>query len=109
VCRGWCGWRQEWGVKTIKLVTFVASPEGIKAFEEEHPDVDIVTCAIDEGLGLFLAPRSPHPVLPACGHECGQACGRELTPRGMWAQARTLPHATGSLLPPGEKRMRRSC
>eukprot|EP00918_Siedleckia_nematoides_P052408 GHVU01114520.1.p1 GENE.GHVU01114520.1~~GHVU01114520.1.p1 ORF type:complete len:208 (-),score=36.96 GHVU01114520.1:192-815(-) len=41
---------KEWGVKTIKLVTFVASPEGIKAFEEEHPDVDIVTCAIDEGL-----------------------------------------------------------
>jgi uracil phosphoribosyltransferase len=29
----------------------VASPEGIKAFEEEHPDVDVVTCAIDEGLG----------------------------------------------------------
>jgi uracil phosphoribosyltransferase len=39
-------------VSKIKLVTFVASPEGIKAFEEEHPDVDVVTCAIDEGLGM---------------------------------------------------------
>ena len=41
---------KEWGVPKIKLVTFVASPEGIKSFEQEHPDVDIVTAAIDEGL-----------------------------------------------------------
>merc|ERR1712216_14062 len=41
---------KEWGVAKIKLVTFVASPEGIKSFEQEHPDVDIVTAAIDEGL-----------------------------------------------------------
>lgn len=42
---------QEWGVSNIKLVTFVSSPEGIKDFQDEHPDVDIVTGSIDEGLG----------------------------------------------------------
>jgi uracil phosphoribosyltransferase len=40
-----------WGVKNIKLVTFVASPEGIKSFTEEHPDVDVFAASIDEGLG----------------------------------------------------------
>ena len=35
----------------IKLVTFVSSPEGIKALHEEFPDVDIVTGSIDAGLG----------------------------------------------------------
>jgi len=38
-------------VPKIKLVTFVSSPEGIRAFEIEHPDVDIITGSIDEGLG----------------------------------------------------------
>eukprot|EP00284_Hemiselmis_tepida_P017287 CAMPEP_0174916360 /NCGR_PEP_ID=MMETSP1355-20121228/1779_1 /TAXON_ID=464990 /ORGANISM="Hemiselmis tepida, Strain CCMP443" /LENGTH=208 /DNA_ID=CAMNT_0016161361 /DNA_START=29 /DNA_END=652 /DNA_ORIENTATION=- len=41
---------KEWGVQKIKLCVIVASPEGIKAFHEEHPDVDIVTGSIDEGL-----------------------------------------------------------
>mmetsp|Transcript_18824 Transcript_18824/g.45335 ORF Transcript_18824/g.45335 Transcript_18824/m.45335 type:complete len:208 (+) Transcript_18824:35-658(+) len=41
---------KEWGVKNIKLCTFVASPEGLAAFEAEHPDVPIIVGAIDQGL-----------------------------------------------------------
>lgn len=46
---------KDWGVQKIKLVTFVSSAEGIKAFQLEHPDVDIITGAIDAGLG----PQAP--------------------------------------------------
>lgn len=38
------------GAKTIKLVVLVSAPEGVKAVQDEHPDVDIFTAALDEGL-----------------------------------------------------------
>lgn len=38
------------GVKTIKLVVLVAAPEGIEAVLAADPEVQIYTCAIDEGL-----------------------------------------------------------
>lgn len=38
------------GVKTIKLVVLVAAPEGIEAVLKADPEVEIYTCAIDEGL-----------------------------------------------------------
>lgn len=38
------------GAKTIKLVCLVGVPEGIKAVQEKHPDVDIYLAAEDEGL-----------------------------------------------------------
>ena len=38
------------GAKTIKLVCLVAAPEGVKAVEEAHPDVDIYLAALDEKL-----------------------------------------------------------
>ncbi|MBS9337573.1 uracil phosphoribosyltransferase [Fructobacillus parabroussonetiae] len=38
------------GATQIKLITLVSAPEGIKAVQEAHPDVTIVTAAIDEGL-----------------------------------------------------------
>mmetsp|Transcript_10134 Transcript_10134/g.19759 ORF Transcript_10134/g.19759 Transcript_10134/m.19759 type:complete len:160 (+) Transcript_10134:3-482(+) len=41
---------KDWGVKRIKLVSFVASPEGIKAVQDAHPDVEIVVGSIDDGL-----------------------------------------------------------
>ncbi|MCX7846310.1 MAG: uracil phosphoribosyltransferase [Dictyoglomaceae bacterium] len=37
-------------VKNIKFVCLIASPEGIKALESSHPDIDIYTVAIDEYL-----------------------------------------------------------
>ncbi len=38
------------GVKKIKFLCIIAAPEGIKAVEEKHPDVQIYTAAIDEKL-----------------------------------------------------------
>jgi uracil phosphoribosyltransferase len=37
-------------VKNIKFVCIIAAPEGIKAFQEVHPDVEIYTAAVDEYL-----------------------------------------------------------
>lgn len=38
------------GAKSIKLVCLVGAPEGVKAVEEAHPDVDIFLAALDEKL-----------------------------------------------------------
>ena len=41
---------KEHGATDIQLVCVVAAPEGIRRLAEEHPDVRVVTAAIDEGL-----------------------------------------------------------
>lgn len=38
------------GAKDIKMLAVLAAPEGIQAFHEEHPDVEIFVAAIDEKL-----------------------------------------------------------
>ncbi|MEY8463094.1 uracil phosphoribosyltransferase [Streptococcus merionis] len=38
------------GVTNIKFVCLVAAPEGVKALQDAHPDVDIYTAALDEKL-----------------------------------------------------------
>lgn len=38
------------GAKSIKLVCLISAPEGIKAVEEAHPDIDIFTASIDSHL-----------------------------------------------------------
>jgi len=38
------------GAKSIKLVNLIAAPEGIKAVQDAHPDVDIYVAAVDEKL-----------------------------------------------------------
>ena len=38
------------GAKSIKFVCLVAAPEGVKAFREAHPDVDIYSASLDEYL-----------------------------------------------------------
>ena len=38
------------GAKNIKFVCLLAAPEGIKAFNEAHPDVALYTAAIDDHL-----------------------------------------------------------
>ncbi|MDH3379690.1 MAG: uracil phosphoribosyltransferase, partial [Gammaproteobacteria bacterium] len=38
------------GAKNMKFVCLLAAPEGIKAFNEAHPDVELYTAAIDEHL-----------------------------------------------------------
>jgi uracil phosphoribosyltransferase len=41
---------KEAGPGRIKLVCLLAAPEGIRHFQEHHPDVPLFTAAIDEGL-----------------------------------------------------------
>jgi len=41
---------KQWGVKKIKYVGLIAAPEGIKAMQTAHPDIDIHIAAIDERL-----------------------------------------------------------
>lgn len=41
---------KRWGVKKIKFVGLIAAPEGIKAMQNAHPDIDIYVAAIDERL-----------------------------------------------------------
>ena len=38
------------GYTNIRLMCLVASPQGVKAVQEMHPDVDIFLAALDEGL-----------------------------------------------------------
>jgi uracil phosphoribosyltransferase len=41
---------KEAGARDIKFVCLLAAPEGIERFQEAHPDVPIITAAIDEQL-----------------------------------------------------------
>lgn len=41
---------KRWGVNKIKFVGLIASPEGIKAMQDAHPDIDIYIAAIDDHL-----------------------------------------------------------
>lgn len=38
------------GAQSIKLMSILAAPEGIKAVQDAHPDVEIVTAAVDSHL-----------------------------------------------------------
>lgn len=41
---------KERGAKNIKLVCLVGAPEGVKAIQKNHPDVDIYLAALDDRL-----------------------------------------------------------
>ncbi|MBE0672467.1 MAG: uracil phosphoribosyltransferase [Anaerolineales bacterium] len=41
---------KRWGVTKIKFVGLIAAPEGIKAMQDAHPDIDIYIAAIDDRL-----------------------------------------------------------
>jgi uracil phosphoribosyltransferase len=46
------------GAKQITMVSVVAAPEGLQKFQKAHPDVEVVTAAIDRGLNdrKFILP-----------------------------------------------------
>lgn len=46
------------GVSSVKLITVLSCPEGVRAVHDQHPDVDIYTGAMDEGLNdeLYITP-----------------------------------------------------
>jgi len=41
---------KRWGVKKIKFVGLIGAPEGVKALQAAHPDIDIYLAAIDDHL-----------------------------------------------------------
>ena len=41
---------KRWGVKKIKFVGLIASPDGIKAMQDAHPDIPIYLAAVDDHL-----------------------------------------------------------
>lgn len=41
---------EEAGGRGTRMVCIVAAPEGVRALEERHPDVDVYTAALDDGL-----------------------------------------------------------
>ena len=48
----------ETGPRSVKFACLIACDEGVQRFHEEHPDVPIYTCAIDNGLDArgFILP-----------------------------------------------------
>ena len=49
------------GYTSIRLMCLVASPQGLKAVQEAHPDVDIFLASLDEGL------NAKNYILPGLG------------------------------------------
>src|SRR5438094_8100093 len=49
---------KEAGGAGTRMVCVVAAPEGVKVMEERHPEVDVYTAALDEGLNdrAFIVP-----------------------------------------------------
>jgi uracil phosphoribosyltransferase len=49
---------QESGARSVRFACLVASPEGVESFHDEHPDVPIFACAVDQGLDArgFIVP-----------------------------------------------------
>lgn len=41
---------KNYGAKTVKLMCIIASPEGMKKVEEDHPDVEVYCAALDQKL-----------------------------------------------------------
>jgi uracil phosphoribosyltransferase len=46
------------GGRGTRMICVVAAPEGVRALEESHPDVQVFTAAVDEGLNdrAFIVP-----------------------------------------------------
>ena len=44
--------------KTVKLMTIIASPQGIEKVQQAHPDVEIFCASVDDGLtdDAFITP-----------------------------------------------------
>ena len=52
---------KEWGVTEIKMLSIIASPEGIERMQKERPEVQVHTCVIDERL------NEDHFIVPGLG------------------------------------------
>ena len=41
---------KQWGIRRIRFLALIAAPEGVRALDEAHPDVDIHLAALDSHL-----------------------------------------------------------
>ena len=41
---------KERGIKNIKFICLLSAPEGIKKVQSDHPDIDIYTASLDDGI-----------------------------------------------------------
>jgi uracil phosphoribosyltransferase len=57
------------GFKHIRMMALVASPKGVQAVSDAHPDVDIYLASIDEGL------NERNYILPGLGDACDRIFG----------------------------------
>ena len=57
------------GARDIRFCSLVAAPEGVKALEEAHPDIDIYTAALDEKL------NEDGYIVPGLGDAGDRLCG----------------------------------
>lgn len=62
---------KEKGARTIRFVSLVAAPEGVKALNDAHPDVGVYTCALDRKL------NSKGYILPGLGDAGDRIFGTE--------------------------------
>ena len=58
---------KRWGVNRIKFLALIAAPEGIAAFHEEHPDIDIHLASVDERLTTDADPFPAGYIWPGLG------------------------------------------
>jgi uracil phosphoribosyltransferase len=58
---------KRWGVARIKFIGLIAAPEGVQAFQAQHPDVDIHVAAIDERLTNDTDPFPSGFIWPGLG------------------------------------------
>ena len=65
---------KEVGVKKIKFMCLVAAPEGVEAFCEAHPDVDVFAACLDEKL------NDKGYILPGLGDAGDRLCGTKPSP-----------------------------
>ena len=53
-----CQTMKDWGVKRIKMLSIIAAPEGIERMQSEFPEIEILTCVVDQQLNdrKFIVP-----------------------------------------------------
>lgn len=53
-----CKTMRDWGVERIKMLSIIAAPEGIERMQTEFPEIEILTCVVDQCLNdnKFIVP-----------------------------------------------------
>ena len=77
------------GASNIKFVCLVSAPEGVKALQEAHPDVEIFTAALDERL------NEHGYIVPGLGDAGDRLFGYEITSKRRRLTWKRIPVTKG--------------